>query len=201
MTIFQRGYLNLFRIQGIRIRAHWSVPFVCLMFSGFRFEPGTWVGILAIILIHELGHAFIVRRVGLLNLGIDLTGIGGVCRWAGEPTKIQRAWVAWGGVLAQLLLFLVSALLVLIVGRPGHPWLAQLVYALMWPNLFVAAFNLIPFPPFDGAEAWPLLKLYYRRRQRRRKWKSKLVAPDDDQSPLGQTLREALDEAKRRNRN
>ena len=201
MTIFERGYLTLFRIKRIPIRAHWSVPLVCLMFSGFRFAPGTWVGVLAIILLHELGHAFVVRRAGLLNLGIDLTGFGGVCRWAGDPTPIQRAWVAWGGVLAQLLLFAVTALVLILAGPLPHPWLAQLGGAFTGANLYIAAFNLIPFPPLDGAEAWPLLSLYYRRYRRRRKWKRKLVKEDDEENPLGQTLKQALDEAERRNRN
>lgn len=198
-TFFERGYLTLFRIKGVPIRAHWSVPLVALLFSGFRFEPGMWVGIILVILLHELGHAFIVNRVGLVNLGIDLTGFGGLCRFTGQPNEIQRAWVAWGGVLAQLVLFIATWVVILIVGAPSHPWLAQLVEAFTRANLIIAAFNLIPFPPLDGAEAWPLFKHLWRRHKRRRKWKQKLVKPADvdPDNPLAQTLKEALDEADR----
>jgi len=201
MSIFQQGYLTLFRIKGVPIRAHWTVPLVCLMFSGFRFEPGMWLGVLLVVLIHELGHAFIVKRVGLINLGIDLTGFGGLCRWTGHPSEIQRAWVAWGGVLAQLGLYVATIVAVLILGSPSSAWLQQLVEAFTRANLFIAVFNLIPFKPFDGGEAWPLFKLYYRQYRRKQKWKAKLVKPEADESPLGQTLQQALDEAKRRNRN
>lgn len=198
-ALFAHGYLTLFRLRGVPIRAHWTVPLVCLLFSGFRFAPGLWLGVLVVILLHELGHAFIVWRVGLVNLGIDLTGIGGLCRWTGQPTEIQRAWVAWGGVLAQLALFVLTAIPLLVLGPPSHPWLAELVHAFTRANLFIAAFNLIPFPPFDGAEAWPLFKHLWRRRQARRKWKQKLVKADDlGKSPLEQTLKQALEEAERR---
>ena len=200
MGLLQRGFFTLFHIRGVPIRAHWTLPLLCLLFSGFRFLPGTWLGVLIIIFLHELGHAAIVRRVGLVNLGIDLAGFGGLCRWTGTPTKIQRAWVAWGGVLAQLALFAVTSLLVLVLGLPSHPWLAQLVDAFTTANLVIMALNLAPIPPLDGAEAWPLFGHYYRRHKQQRKWKRKLVEPTKDKSPLGQTLREALDEAERRNR-
>lgn len=197
--LFSRGFVTLFRIKGVPIRVHWTVPLVPLLFSGLRFAPGLWVGVLAVILLHELGHAFIVRRVGLVNLGIDLTGFGGMCRWTGEPTPIQRAWVAWGGVLAQLVLFAGTLAAVLILGAPTEPWLADLVYAFTRANLFIAAFNLIPIAPLDGAEAWPLFGHLWRRRQARRKWKQKLVKAEDlGDNPLEQTLKQALDEADRR---
>ena len=198
--MFNQGYLKLFRFKNIPIRAHWTVPLVCLMFGGLRFAPGLWLGILLVILLHELGHAFFVKRFGLVNLGIDLTGIGGLCRWTGQPTKIQRAAIAWGGVVAQLIVFAITASVVLIVGRPETSFLRDLIYAFMWPNLFIAAFNLIPFRPFDGGEAWPLFGLLWRRRKQRRKWQDKLVEPGDESNPLSQTLREALDEAERKQR-
>ncbi|MCB9594225.1 MAG: hypothetical protein H6719_15945 [Sandaracinaceae bacterium] len=198
--LFSRGYLTLFKIKGVPIRAHWSVPLVCLAFSRFRFEPGLWVGILVVILLHELGHAFLVWRMGLVNLGIDLTGFGGLCRWTGHPTEIQRAGIAWGGVLAQLALFVVATVVLLVVGEPTHPWLRQLVEAFTTANLFIAAFNLVPIRPFDGGEAWPLFRHLWRRRQARRKWKKKLVKADDDDGddPLSQTLRQALADADRK---
>ena len=57
-----------------------------------------------LILIHEMGHAVLVRRVGLHAVSIDVHGFGGQCRYAGYPDPLQRSIVAWGGVLAQALL-------------------------------------------------------------------------------------------------
>lgn len=200
MMLFERGFLSLFTIKRIPVRAHWSVPLVCLLFSGFRVEPGMWLGVLFVIFLHELGHAFIVHRAGLVNLGIDLTGFGGLCRWTGQPTPIQRAAVAWGGVLAQFALLAVTVVVLLITGEPSNPYLAQLVDAFTRANLILALFNLVPFPPLDGAEAWPWFKHVYRRWKSNRKWKKKLVSKKvaAKDSPLSETLRQALDDADRR---
>ena len=87
----ERGYLRLFRLRGIPIRAHWTLPLGVLMFSGGRMAPGLWLGIVTLIVLHELGHAYLVHRAGLVNLGIDITGFGGRCRWAGAPSPAERA--------------------------------------------------------------------------------------------------------------
>lgn len=199
--VFDRGYLKLFRVRGIPVRAHWSLPLGVLLFSGGRIAPGLWLGIVTLILLHELGHAFLVQRFGLATIGIDITGIGGVCRWAGSPTPLQRSAIAWGGVLAQLVVLAVTGAVVLAVGAPSQPFLAQLVDAFLRANLFLIAINLIPFGPLDGAEAWPFFGHAWRAWKRRRKWKARVrprrpesKKPSDDEP---QTLREALDEADR----
>jgi Zn-dependent protease len=208
--MMKAGYLTLFRIRGIPIRAHWTLPLGLLFFSGGRLAPGLWIGIVAIIVLHELGHAFVVNRVGLANLGIDLTGFGGQCRWAGSPSPTQRAWVAWGGVLAQLPLLLVSWLLITLLGVPESAFVADLAEAFVRVNGILIVINLIPFPPLDGAEAWPLLGHLRRDWQRKREWKKRLVKrPPEEREARGpdpepnrrQTLREALDEAERRTKN
>lgn len=206
----QGGYLTLFRIGGVPIRAHWTLPLGLLFFSGFRMAPGLWVGIVAIIVLHELGHAFVVSRVGLANLGIDLTGFGGKCAWAGSPSPTERAWVAWGGVLAQLPLLIVSFLVITLVGPLESELLADLGDAFVRVNAILIVINLIPFPPLDGAEAWPLFGHLRRDWKREREWKKRLTKrPEDEREREAgreaerdpnrrQTLREALDEAENR---
>ncbi|MFK7989705.1 MAG: hypothetical protein AB8I08_27045 [Sandaracinaceae bacterium] len=193
----ERGYITLFRLRGVPLRAHWSVPLGVLVFSGMRFAPGIWLGMLSLILLHELGHAALVSRAGLVNLGIDVTGFGGRCRWAGNPTPRERAAIAWGGVLAQLGVLAVAAPFWWLWGD-SRGFLGDLLYALTSLNLFLIALNLVPFPPLDGAEAWPWFKLARDDRARKKKWKDKLgSAPRRDPKAAPQTLREALDEADR----
>lgn len=208
--MMKAGYLTLFRIRGIPIRAHWTLPLGLLFFSGGRLAPGLWVGILTIIVLHELGHAFVVNRVGLANLGIDLTGFGGQCRWAGSPSPTERAWVAWGGVLAQLPLLVVSWLLITLLGTPGSVFVADLAEAFVRVNAILIVINLIPFAPLDGAEAWPLIGHLRRNWKRKRDMKRRLTKrpPHDPPKPnrehgpyRKQTLREAMDEAERRAKN
>lgn len=198
----ERGYLRLFRLRGIPIRVHWTLPLGVLFFSGGRIAPGLWLGIVALIVLHELGHAFLVHRSGLVNLGIDITGFGGRCQWAGSPTPTQRALIAWGGVLAQLALLAVTGLAVLVLGRPTTPFLADVVHAFVTTNLFLMAINLIPFRPLDGAEAWPLFGHLAKSWRRRREWKRRVTkAQKDARDAPAQTLEEALREAERRGRN
>ena len=188
--MFDRGHLTLFRWQGIPIRAHWSVPVGLVLLTGLRFAPGAWLGVLSLILLHELGHAFLVRRAGLVVLSVELTGFGGVCRWTGAATARQRAAIAWGGVLAQLLVLSVAAPIWWLWGRSGAPFVVELLDALTRINLILIGLNLLPFRPLDGAEACGWFRLVGRERPRRR------GRPPDPERP--QTLREALQEADRR---
>lgn len=190
--VLETGYLTLFRIRDVPVRAHWSLPIGMIFFTGGRLAPGLWLGFLALVIVHELGHAFVVHRVGLANLGVRLHGMGGECRWAGSPTPIERALVAWGGVLAQLPILVVTLAVVAALGSPTQPFLADLVYAFTVTNAILIGLNLIPLGPLDGKEAWPLFGLWWKQRQRERRWKKKVTAPDRPQ-----TLREALDEADR----
>lgn len=198
----ERGYLRLFRLRGIPIRVHWTLPLGVLMFSGGRVAPGLWLGIVALIVLHELGHALLVHRAGLANLGIDITGFGGRCRWAGAPSPTQRALIAWGGVLAQLVVLTVTGLVVLVLGQPAQPFWANLVHAFLVTNVFLIGINLIPFKPLDGAEAWPLFGHLARDWKRRRKWKRRVTERKKEaRDAPAQTLQDALREAERRGRN
>jgi stage IV sporulation protein FB len=174
------------------VRVHWTLPLGALLLSGLRFAPGLWIGVLVIVATHEAGHALLVHRARLVNLGVDLTGFGGRCRWAGAPTAIQRAVIAWGGVLAQLVVLALALPVLLVFGWPDSTFLADLLDAFVRANLLLIAINLLPVKPLDGAEAWPLFRLLWRARARRRKWKQSISRP--------QTLREALEEADRERR-
>lgn len=193
----ERGYLTLFRWRGVPVRAHWTVPVGVLLFSGMRPAPGTWLGMLTLIVLHELGHAWLVSRAGLVNLGIDITGFGGRCRWTGHPSARQRAAIAWGGVLAQLAVLAVALPVGLLVDVRST-FLADLLFAFTELNVFLMVLNLLPFRPLDGAEAWPWFSLVRAERRRKKQWKDKLRAKPQTDSPLVQTLREALEEADRR---
>jgi hypothetical protein len=163
--MFDRGYLNITRWRGAPVRVHWSTPLGALLFGGLQFLPVFWVAFLVLVLAHEFGHALLARRYGHHVLSIDVTGFGGRCRWAGAATAEERAKVAWGGVLAQGVLF-VLALLALLLGLiPSGTTGAQLSSAFIHTNLVLIVLNLLPFAPLDGAEAWTLLT---RARARRR---------------------------------
>jgi len=152
--MLDRGSLTVARLRGIPIRLHWTLPLGVLVFSGFRFAPGFWTGFVLLVLLHELGHAALVRTFRLRVTGIDVTGFGGLCHWSGMTSPLQRGAIAWGGVLAQALLFGVTLAAVLLLGRPRGLFLSEIVNVFTYTNVYLIALNLLPIPPLDGWEAW-----------------------------------------------
>ncbi len=166
--MFQSGYYTVGHFKGAPIRLHWSAPLGALVFGGFRFVPGFWIGFFLLVLLHELGHAVVVRLCGLRVAGIDIHGLGGQCRWEGRLTSLKQALIAWGGVWAQLALFAAVEVTLLFVAPPPNPHLWDLIDAFTRANLWLAALNLIPIRPLDGAEAWPLFSILWERFRLRR---------------------------------
>lgn len=152
-----RGWWTLGRLRGAPIRVHWTLPLGALMWSGFRFEPAFWLGFAVLILIHELGHALFVLRYRLGLREIALHGAGGYCAHERSGSRYEAAVVAWGGVLAQLVLFAVVQAGYLLLGPPREYQAAVFLGVFGYTNLWLAAMNLIPFEPLDGAKAWPLV--------------------------------------------
>lgn len=205
---FSEGWLYVAQLRSAPIRLHWSAPLGAFFFGGFRFAPGYWLGFVLVILIHELGHAFVVRQSRQTVLSVDVHGVGGVCQWTGNASPIQRAAIAWGGVWAQLvLLALAFSTTLLITPPPGFA--LDFADALIRGNLFLAALNLLPIAPLDGAEAWKLPKLLLARRAARKRRAAALPAPggqvrtghlrlvrDEQDEPLNENARKAIERAK-----
>jgi Zn-dependent protease len=152
------------RFRGIPVRFHWTTPLCAILVSRFEFRPVLWVGYLVLVLMHELGHAAVVRYHGHQVESVDVHGLGGLCRWSGRSTPIQRATIAWGGVWAQMIILAAAYAVIFALGPPmtsvGH----QLATLCTSVNFWVICINLVPIRPLDGAEAWPLFGLLWRRR-------------------------------------
>jgi Zn-dependent protease len=163
-----RGW-TVARVSGIPLQLHFSLPIGILLFGGLHVRPIFWLAALFVIVIHELGHAAMVRITGHHVTRIVLHGAGGLCFWTGDATKIARAQIAWGGVLAQLLILAPAYLVGTVWGDELPPWSGEVSYAFVRMNLWLIAINLIPAPRFDGYEAWPLFRLLLERRRARAK--------------------------------
>jgi Zn-dependent protease len=131
--------------------------------SQLSFRPLAWLGLVIIIVVHEAGHAFLLRRYRLPVLWIVLHGFGGECETVEWLTPWQRAVVAWGGVLAQAGLF-AALIFVASFGLWPPAFVASDLYTALGPvNVLVACFNLLPFGKLDGREAWRIVWFGYLR--------------------------------------
>ncbi|GAA3726223.1 site-2 protease family protein [Salinactinospora qingdaonensis] len=162
---------SLGRVAGIRVGLNWSVLviFAIIVFglaegrlpSVYPDRPAwlywgvgiaTAVVFFASLLAHELAHAIVARRNGVVVDGITLWLLGGVARMRDEaPTPGAELRIAGVGPAVSFLLgmlFAVVAWLLSLVSAVGLDveavaWLAAI-------NVVVAVFNVIPAAPLDG---------------------------------------------------
>jgi Zn-dependent protease len=150
------------QIRGVDAYVHWSVFVVAvLMLANVGSRPGlTIMGLtsyLGVLLIHEMGHLIAAQRLGCKVNSIKLYPIFGVTCFEIPWTRLDHCIIAWGGVLAQAV---VAIPLVAWVSVFGYTRIAAInaIFAILgFFSLGIAAFNLLPVPPLDGATAWGLL--------------------------------------------
>jgi Zn-dependent protease len=104
------GSLSIGRIAGIAIRVHWTLIALIVYFAIVaRDAPGpllTLIGsLLVAVLLHELGHALVARRLGVRVVDITFGLLGGSANLVGMPDKSRvEGWIAAAGPLVNLAL-------------------------------------------------------------------------------------------------
>src|SRR5919198_5138841 len=159
---------RLGRVFGIEIGANWTwlVVFALIVWSleasvfpsqDKGLSHGTYWGMAAVatiaffasILLHELGHALVARREGVVIDGITLWLFGGVARLRGQmPSAGAEFRIAVGGPLVSVA---IATTLLLIAGLASLPKAVDgTVFWVGYINATLLVFNLIPALPLDG---------------------------------------------------
>ena len=102
----------------------------------------------ASVLLHELGHALVARKLGVHVSGIELSFFGGAAKMAGMPRAAsQELAIAAAGPAVSLMLGGAGLGLAALFGSTFAGSFFGLVG---WINLVIAGFNLLPALPMDG---------------------------------------------------
>lgn len=154
------------RIAGIDVRVHATFLLLLAWYGYSGYQHGGWadakLGVLRIlllflcVLLHEFGHAFAARRYGIRTPDITLYPIGGVARLERMPDNPAQEFVI--AVAGPLVNVAIGAALWLALGMPmryadlivfDNP-IKSLATDMLFANVMLVAFNLIPAFPMDG---------------------------------------------------
>ena len=154
-------------VAGIELRLHVTFPLL-LLWIGFSYYQArqSWadafggvaftLALFVIIVLHELGHALTARRYGIGTRDITLLPIGGVARLERIPeVPKQELLVALAGpavnVAIAIILFAILSVTDGVRAITDVEYVADgFLVKLMWVNIFLVVFNMLPAFPMDG---------------------------------------------------
>src|SRR5579864_7770141 len=167
--------ISVGRLFGVDIRLHLTfliLP-VFIYWTDYAAHQGAVSGprdlalvgiILACVAAHECGHMLAARRFGLIPKAVILLPLTGVALYDESRAEKAQPAMVWKreirlaliGPLLSLALACLSAAVITASGRGIELWkwpflqAANLPRSLVWANLYLAIFNLMPAYPLDG---------------------------------------------------
>lgn len=159
-----RGAFPLFRVRGIQVYLHFTwliVAWFQISWGRFRYAEPHWaaveyVGLFALVLLHEFGHAFACRSTGGRADHIVLWPLGGLAFVDPPPRPGAVLWSIVAGPLVNVAFFPIFQVALFAVGQHGWIDVSQDVYRLLrylsFANLALLIFNLLPIFPLDGGQ-------------------------------------------------
>jgi len=153
---------EVLRIRGVPVYVHWSVLLIAvlILFNVIHHPIGSLLGLAAyisVLLIHESGHLIAAQRMRCEVLSIQLYLIFGITKFETPWSRFDHCVIAWGGVIAQAVVALPIVGWVILFGYTRFEPINAVLALLGFFSLGVAAFNLLPITPLDGATAWAII--------------------------------------------
>jgi Zn-dependent protease len=159
--------LKIGSVAGIGIFLHWT--FLLLLagiFAFYLFQGSTVASALAgvgiitavfgCVVLHELGHALTARRFDVPTRNITLYPIGGIARLERIPSEpMKEFWIAIAGPAVNVVIAIFLAGLIVATGGSFAPQTmldpgSNVLATIMWINVALVGFNLLPAFPMDG---------------------------------------------------
>jgi Zn-dependent protease len=152
---------KLGRVAGIDVYLHPTFLLVLTLtpvLQGGAFTILLVLTLFGCVLLHEFGHALTARRFGIETEDITLYPIGGVARLRRMPRSPgAELAIALAGPAVNIAIAAALALLLgvgFFDGAEGGLPVGFFLWNLMWVNLLLAGFNLIPAFPMDGGRVF-----------------------------------------------
>jgi Zn-dependent protease len=164
MPIARKGAIHLFRVVGIDVFLHWTWFVVAAIEVGYmrnRYSSLFWsileyLSLFLIVLLHEFGHALACRQVGGAADLIMLWPLGGVAYVNPPQRPGATLWSIAAGPLVNVLLL--APLIAGLIGARMAGWAHTLpdaytwIAAVLFIDVALLAFNLLPVYPLDGGQ-------------------------------------------------
>jgi len=165
-----KKFAEVMQVRGVGVYLHWSLVLVgCVILLGAFERPAEtltgWAAYYGVLLIHECGHMVVAQGKGYHVYAIELYPIHGLVRYSEPRSRYDDAVIAWGGVAMQALVGLPVVIYLSVFGFTRFAPLNVAMGILGYYSLFVAALNLLPLRPLDGAKAWYVLRVMFQKRR------------------------------------
>ena len=159
-----QGSIHLFRIKGIDVYLNWTWFLVALFeiqarkgrYSSIIWNVIEYLALFAIVLTHEFGHALACRSVGGTADNIMLWPLGGVAYVNPPQRPGATLWSIAAGPLVNVVLAIPLALAFWTARsldwRASNPDGYRLIVAILFTNIVLLVFNILPIYPLDGGQ-------------------------------------------------
>jgi Zn-dependent protease len=164
MPSTRQGSIHLFRLAGVDLFLHWSWFLVAafeIQSRKGRYTSITWnvleyLALFLIVLLHEFGHAMACRQVGGTANEIMLWPLGGVAYVNPPQRPGATLWSIAAGPLVNVvllpILFAAGMMSRSLGWEQAMPDAYMLLRAILFINLSLLIFNLLPIYPLDGGQ-------------------------------------------------
>jgi Zn-dependent protease len=159
----RQGSIHLFRLFGVDVFLHWWWFLVAIyeISRAGRYSSITWnaleyLALFLIVLMHEFGHALACRQVGGTADRIVLWPLGGVAYVDPPQRPGATLWSIASGPLVNVAL--IPVLFALNAAARSSGWAAnlpdiyKLIRAVLYINVGLLIFNILPIYPLDGGQ-------------------------------------------------